>query len=171
MDHCAHPSLASLHASFVDGNPNTQPHLMPVFSLSKTNGNADILSIPTDYWQEAFESQEWIPWEAKTEATLLWRGKNTGGTHSKKKKWRSFQRTRLVGMMKDDVEDMVKLLPTRRSGEQTDRLQSLEQGMVTSQMGALNRKMTNAGFALKINQLSGQGTPIRECVSIVVGIL
>ncbi|CDZ98464.1 Endoplasmic reticulum protein EP58, contains filamin rod domain and KDEL motif [Phaffia rhodozyma] len=148
MDICTHPSLTLLHGAFISGNPNTQPKAIPIFSLSKTPAHADILGIPTDYWESTSEDPLLEPWSAKTDARLVWRGKNTGGQHSNAIDWKSMHRLRLPGMAKHDDPTMVNVMSSPKMSSYMGADLKLKDSMKRVKAGPMNKRMTDIALSL-----------------------
>jgi hypothetical protein len=92
MDVCEHPEMVPLHGTLAGVNLQGGP-LTPMFVLAKTRLHGDILGVPVE---QVVDGIRHVPWEEKVEEKLLWRGRNTGSTYSKKTPWKATQRPRLV---------------------------------------------------------------------------
>lgn len=100
MDPCTHPSIMEKHGMFLEvhnKDSHPQPHntLYPIFALSKTALNGDILITP--FFRAGRHDVGYDPkWNDK-KAKLYWRGRATGMEHNKgaSSQWRHSQRERL----------------------------------------------------------------------------
>lgn len=119
MSPCHHPhllllsgALSNFHKS-VQFGPSPWPELTPVFSMSSTFLNFDILHPAAEGWMDAeelsrgFGGEDKVPtWDDMFDDRLLWRGSTTGSYYSSENPWWNMsQRIRLVEMA------------TRRGGE------------------------------------------------------
>ncbi|CDZ98128.1 Endoplasmic reticulum protein EP58, contains filamin rod domain and KDEL motif [Phaffia rhodozyma] len=109
MDLCTHNSSIRLHGTMNGLHPVPASHLMPIFSLSKTNLHSDILVIPIEQWGEDAGA---LHWNEKESSRVLWRGRNTGGMSSNHTPWRSSHRPRLARMGSYDLETTVEIIPS-----------------------------------------------------------
>ncbi|KLT40707.1 Cap3p [Cutaneotrichosporon oleaginosum] len=107
MNPCYHPSLLESHGMFLEEHIETsspRPHtkLLPIFSLSRTPVNQDILITPVGR-DGQFETAGIEPkWREKS-GKMYWRGLATGMFHDKKagSKWRQNHRERLHFLAND----------------------------------------------------------------------
>ena len=120
MDPCLHPSHLFLNGQFLSHYEGPTPHrkLIPQFSSSITRMHYDLLPIPPSGWGEERSD---IPWEAKYDERLLWRGQNTGMMCTPNTRWRQSQRFRLVEMA-NQVEGEVVVLRPPREGEEDQQV-------------------------------------------------
>lgn len=145
FDLCQHPELLGLHGMLSGRNPHVQPELLPVFSLSKTTLNTDILGVPTEQWVSEMPA---IPWKQRSRNRLMWRGSNTGAYHSTETTWRDSHRARLVKMTttgEDGDHDEVWMLPAPLVGGE----QSLKDTAVKGIRSGVNSQMLDIAFAGK----------------------
>ncbi|KLT43057.1 hypothetical protein CC85DRAFT_284814 [Cutaneotrichosporon oleaginosum] len=97
-DICANPYLAPLHGLTIephepDSHPRPHTQLLPLFSLAKTSLNSDILITPLEQFGHIRPD---IPWAAKRDPRLYWRGSATGiSMMHQGVKWRDSHRWRL----------------------------------------------------------------------------
>lgn len=119
MSPCNHPSLLLLNgmlASFHYKNqfgPDPWPDFTPIFSMSSTFLNFDILHPAAESWMSAEDlardaggEDHVLEWDNMYDERLLWRGSTTGANHAQDTLWWNVsQRIRLVEMA------------TRRGGE------------------------------------------------------
>lgn len=98
-DLCQNPYLVPLHGLLIephDQHSHPRPHtqLLPLFSLTKTSVNSDILITPLDQFYDDPRSDP--PWEEKTSSKLAWRGSSTGiSMINSGLDWRNSHRIRL----------------------------------------------------------------------------
>lgn len=143
---CDHPEISTLHGVTVGKRQNVDPEVRPIFSLSKTTVNTDILGVPTEQYQD---HPEYVPWAEKTNESLVWRGSNTGAWYSTSTTWRQSHRTRLVMSSSRDADGEVDLLPAPKSKVPG----SLEDALLSTSRSWLNAKYLDVAFT---------GDPIRE---------
>jgi hypothetical protein len=148
FDLCNAPQSLALHGMLSGRRPHVQEKLLPVFSLSRTSLNTDILGVPTEQWVESMPS---IPWEERTRDRLMWRGSNTGAYYSTETPWRQSHRARLVKMADHEKPSKgdVAILPAPRA----DGAATLEEGAKKVAKVDVNRKMLDIAFA---------GAPLRQ---------
>ncbi|BEI82977.1 hypothetical protein CcaverHIS002_0308450 [Cutaneotrichosporon cavernicola] len=124
MNPCDHPSLLENHGMFLEEHVETsspKPHtkLLPIFSLSKTSLNQDILVTPVGKDGEIESVGNERSWNKKN-GKMYWRGLATGMFHNKKAghKWRQSHRERLHFLANDRTgrEDEV-TMPVGATGQ------------------------------------------------------
>jgi hypothetical protein len=99
MSPCAHPSLLHHHGQFLahEYGPGPWSPPAPQFSYSVTSLHADIRPATPFNWVEDVPGD--VPWDAKTDNRLLWRGSNTGiWQGAGMRYWRGTHRNRMVAL-------------------------------------------------------------------------
>jgi hypothetical protein len=135
----------SLHGVTAGRSPHIQAELSPIWSLSKTTLNTDVLGVPVEQWVDKLDAPKW---RDKKDDRLMWRGSNTGTYHSVETDWRSSHRSRLVGLCGWEAEGEVDFIPP--PGEGGDR--TMGDSMLRASLGPLNKATTDIAFS---------GIPIR----------
>lgn len=148
FDLCKFPEQQALHGMLSGRRPHVQDELMPVFSLSKTSLNTDILGVPVEQWVESMPS---IPWAQRTRDKLMWRGSNTGAYHSGETTWRQSHRTRLVETADKKARGELTLLPAPHAHH--SKGYSIGANVLKASKAGVNNQMLDISFA---------GDPLRE---------
>ncbi|KAJ9111349.1 hypothetical protein QFC19_001117 [Naganishia cerealis] len=140
MDLCTHPYNIPLNGITGRGDKHMDDRLLPIFSLSKTSLNADILIVPTEQWTN---SVPLVPWNERKHSKLLWRGSNTGTHYSKSIPWRNSQRIRFVNETRPNAEGAIEYLPPPYHLQQQD---SLGAAIIHADKAELNEKFFDVAF-------------------------
>lgn len=109
--------------------------------------------IAVEQWGEDL-SREVTAWETKSDARLLWRGRNTGGYFSKETQWRNSHRARLTSMVSLNATDKVLVLPPPHNAAESQR--SLKEAMKVQDRSRLNEVMFDIGLAYEPIRASSQ---------------
>lgn len=159
FDLCQHPEISTLHGVTSGKRQNMDPELKPMFCLSKTTVNTDILGIPVEQWQNDLPV---VPWNERTKEALLWRGSNTGAWHSAETTWRLSHRTRLVEQCSADASGDVDLLPAPKANLPG---RTLEEALLSTSRHWLNAKYLDVAFTgqpIQCNEADGTCDELRE---------
>lgn len=163
MSPCDHPhllilsgALSNFHSPAQFG-PSPWPELTPIFSMSSTFLNFDILHPAAEAWMGAddlsreFGGEDKVPtWDDMFDDRLLWRGSTTGAQFSPQKPWWNMsQRIRLVEMA------------TRRGGETRVLFPHLDPNAPvgfghTLKYNNLNAAFMDVAFSGQPNQCDGK---------------
>ncbi len=146
FDLCKHPESMSLHGVTSGRSPHVQAKLSPIWSLSKTTLNTDVLGVPVEQWVDTMPAPAW---KDKADNRLMWRGSNTGTYHSKDTTWRASHRARLVGMSGWEASGDAHVLSPPTEGDS----RPLKATILTANIAALNKGSLDVAFS---------GVPIRE---------
>ncbi|WVQ85782.1 hypothetical protein IAT38_007949 [Cryptococcus sp. DSM 104549] len=162
FDLCAHPDLVPIHGALAGKDPAMQP-LTPIFSLSKTRLHADVLGVPVEQWVESMRE---VPWEARKEERLLWRGSNTGAYHDQDTPWRVSHRTRLMTVANMDSQPEVEEAERAEAGEEEGRREKMEMLPAPRNMRAKSlergvRKVTWGDASSRYMDMAFTGSPIQ----------
>lgn len=122
MDPCTHPSIMAKHGMFLevhDENSHPKPHntLYPVFALSKTALNGDILVTP--FFRTGRHDVGYDPKWSQKQGQMYWRGRPTGmeHNHGASSEWRHSQRERLHWLANSKSDEGVEVMePTDARG-------------------------------------------------------
>lgn len=148
---CNHPEIAPIHGFLSSRDPHATD-IVPIFAISKTSMHADIL-VPTSEAYVPWTAD--LPWENKTETSLLWRGSSTGLVFAANTPWRTSHRPRLVEIANavrgSRSLEKLSILPNTAFGKRRDK--ALKTGLVDVQVGRANREWMDVKFA---------NVPIRE---------
>ncbi|GJJ08524.1 hypothetical protein Clacol_002742 [Clathrus columnatus] len=109
MSPCDHPNLLLLNGALSGYHYSSQfgptpwSEFTPIFSMSSTFLNFDILHPAAEAWMSANEiakdaggEDQVLKWDDMYDERLLWRGSTTGAHHAPGRWWNVSQRTRLV---------------------------------------------------------------------------
>jgi hypothetical protein len=112
FDLCKYPEPLAMHGAILNRNPQVDAELSPVWTLSKTTLNTDVLAVPVEQWVDVPE--ELPKWRHRRYTRLMWRGSTTGMHYANKEHWsgwRKSHRVRLVGMVSGEVDGGVDVMP------------------------------------------------------------
>lgn len=73
---CDFPHYDKIHG-YLSSRTANLGGLVPVFALSKSSLNSDILGVPLEDWMN--QTFPGVDWDKKTSSKLVWRGSTTGG--------------------------------------------------------------------------------------------
>lgn len=146
FDLCNHPTYFPIHGVTAEKLPHMDGELKALFSLSKTLLHTDILGIPTEQFEDNMFN---IPWDERTQDSLLWRGSNTGTYASGETNWRLTQRMRLIKETSPKAVGGIELLPVPNTKAEG----TIEKESLMVKRATLNALTMDIVFA---------GTPIRK---------
>ncbi|KAF8632883.1 hypothetical protein AX17_004729 [Amanita inopinata Kibby_2008] len=148
MDPCAHPYLFYHHAQYVahDLAPvPLQPHLAMQFAYCSTPLFHDLQPPSFIAWvEDAYPSENDVPWEEKMDERVMWRGSNTGMNHDDGTRWKWSQRIRLVNVT-SQLEGYENVLLPSHSSSSTRRRTPVGTGTLVRR-SLLNPAMTDIAF-------------------------
>lgn len=120
MDPCLHPDHFHHHGQFLSHNsgPSPQAAVVPEFGYCSTTIHHTI-RIPYFYgWQEdIYPRTDDPPWDEKIDERLLWRGSDTGMSHSPTTRWRNSHRDFLIRNT-NDLDGTIQLLDPNKTNSE-----------------------------------------------------
>jgi hypothetical protein len=110
--------------------------LSPIWALSKTTLNSDVLVVPIEQWVDTPEG--YGPYKDRPHSRLLWRGSNTGMYHANKEPWIGWRKSHRVRLVEKTSAvaaegDVDVLPPPTKSGSLAMNLQHAPRRTVNAQ--------------------------------------